>query len=113
MDYHEYGVNVKVYRSLYIKGQEVIPEDELYSIGDYCTEMFWESLDLATEAIWGKNVYSEGRMGGWAIFDTGEYEPPDAWRQLVIEKYNYIVDEVYPQMVQDSINDVDIPLVQS
>lgn len=105
INYHEYGVNVKVYDNIYVEGQEILSDDDLNSAYHFAVETFWMNLSDHTKEHYNKECYSEGRMGGWAIFDTGEYEPPKEWVEVVNNYVTWIKDEVYPSIVKDMIED--------
>jgi len=104
-NYHEYGVNVKVYDSIYVEGQEILDEDDLNFAYESAVQSFWNSLSDYTKKTFNKDCWSEGRSGGWAIFDTGEYEPPEEWVETVIEYLGWAKDDIYPSIVKDIIED--------
>lgn len=103
-DYHTYGVNVKVYSAPpKVEGSEILSEEELYQAWDMATESFWMALKEHTKESYGKDSWSEGRMGGWAVFDTGDYEPPEEWVQDVSNMVLWAKDTVYPDIVKEMI----------
>jgi hypothetical protein len=105
-NYYTYGVNVKVYDlPPKVEGQEILSEEELYSAWDMATETFWFNLSEHTKEHYGKDCWSEGRMGGWAVFDTGNYEPPEEWVETVNNMVLWAKNEVYPNYVKDMIED--------
>jgi hypothetical protein len=64
--HHGYAVNVKDH-SQYDPRTSVLEEDELQAIYSARQEDFWELAQFVAQAHGFKGVYSEGRMGGWAV----------------------------------------------
>jgi hypothetical protein len=106
-NYHEYGVNVKVYKSLYVKGQEVLSDEVLEDIYNYAVETFWLTLEHRTnEEFDGMEISCEGRSGGWAVYGSGTFEPPEKWVTMVNNLVKYFCDTFYIKVVKDEIADV-------
>jgi hypothetical protein len=103
--YHQYGVNVKVYHLKEVEGEEILNEDDLNFAWESATRSFWDSLSDYTKYTFDRECYSEGRSGGWAIFDTGDYAPPEKWIKAVYDYVAWAKEEVYPGIVKDLIED--------
>lgn len=103
MDYHEYGVNIKVYHTKNISGEEILSDDDLNYIWYSATESFWRELQEYTKEHYNKNCWSEGRSGGWAVFDTGDYEPPEEWVEYVNNLVLYYKTDFYNEIVNEAI----------
>jgi hypothetical protein len=112
-DYHSFGVNVKVYDLPTVDGQDILSDDTLTSIYYYCIERFWDELSAITKERFGVNVYSEGRMGGYAVYDTGDYEPPSDWVNLVKDLVKEYAYGVYPDEVKFLIDEERIEYVKA
>lgn len=104
-NYHKHGINVKVYDNIYVEGQEILDDNDLNFAYESTVESFWNSLADYTKITFNKDCWSEGRMGGWAVFDTGEYEPPEEWVKTVLDYVTWAKEEVYPSIVKDLIED--------
>jgi hypothetical protein len=104
--YREYGVNVKVYSMPYVKGQEILSEEVLGDIYEYIVTVFWDTLTDRTKEEYDLPVYSEGRMGGWAVLGTGTFEPPKKWIDMVNDLKTFMSQTYYKQVVEDEIEDV-------
>lgn len=109
----EYWVNVKVYDLPTVDGQDILSEDTLNHIYYFTIERFWDELSAITKSRYGVEVYSEGRMGGWAIYDTGDYEPPSSWVNLVEDLVKEYAYGVYPDEVKFAIDEERVDYVMA
>lgn len=103
--HHKYGVNIKVYNLPKIEGQEILSDEDFDFAYHATSEGFWNSLSEHTKQYYNRECYSEGRSGGWATFDTGDYEPPEEWVQDVKNYLLWATDELYPSIIKDLIED--------
>jgi hypothetical protein len=112
MDYHKYGVNVKVYNPLpSVEGQDKLSDEQLNAIYLGVQGSFWSFVQSKTRENWDSECWIEGRSGGYAVFDTGDYDPPDDWKDMVRETKDYYVNVVWVKEVEaniEELNNMDI-----
>lgn len=99
MNYHEFGHNIKVYNLPDVEGSDILSDDEMNRAYYNTIESFWLDLCNQTREDFGVDCWSEGRSGGWAVFDTGNYEAPKEWHNLVDELVESYSQVFYPDEV--------------